>query len=77
MPTLKWTSVHQKKPLNGKRYLQQIYPAKDSYSEYWTLEKDPYFSSKMGKRFQRHFMKGEIQMTRIWESVQLISNQED
>lgn len=41
MSTLKQrTSVHQKKPLNGKRYLQKIHPAKDSYSEHQTLEKD-------------------------------------
>lgn len=29
MSTLKWTSVYQNKPLNGERYLQQIFPAKD------------------------------------------------
>lgn len=77
MSTLKWTSVHQKKPLNGERCLQQIFPAKDSYSKCWTLERDMHFSSKMGTRFQRHFMKDEIQMSKIWKSVHLISNQED
>lgn len=72
MSTLKWrTSVHQKKALNGKRYLQQIDPAKDSYSEYWTLEKDTHLVEKMGKRFQRHFMKDEIQTTKIWKGVRL------
>lgn len=64
------TSIHQKKPLNGKRYLQQIYPAKDSYSD-TELKKNNnnnnnmHFNRKMGKRFQRHFMEDEIQMTKI------------
>ena len=40
------TSIHQKKPLNGKRYLQKIYPVKDSYSEHWTQEKQQHASQQ-------------------------------
>ena len=62
------TSIHQKKPLNGKRYLQQIYPAKDSYSD-TELKKNNnnnmHFNRKMDKRFQRHLMEDETQMTKI------------
>jgi len=62
------TSIHQKKPLNEKRYLQQIYPAKDSYSD-TELKKNnnssTHFNRKMGKKFLRHFMEDEIQMTKI------------
>ena len=61
------TSIHQKKPLNEKRYLQQIYPAKDSYydTELKKNNSSMHFNRKMGKRFQRHFMEDEIQMTKI------------
>lgn len=40
-------------------------PSKGFVLRILNSRKDLHFSSKMGKRFQRHFMKDEIQMTRI------------
>lgn len=62
---MKKFSVRQKKTLSNKNYLHQIHPVKDSYSKDPTLEKYMNFNRKMVKKFQRHFMTNEIQITKI------------
>ena len=48
-------SVHQKKPLNEKIYLQQTDPAKDSYWEDRTLEKRHAFQQENGQKISKAF----------------------
>lgn len=48
---------HQKKSLYGKRYVQNIHPTKDPYSEYRTLQKDIHFNGKWAKYFKGTLLK--------------------
>ena len=59
------TSIHQNKPLNGKRYLQQIHPVRIHILNTELKKNNMHLNRKTGKRFQRHFMKDEIQMGKI------------
>ena len=57
--------------------MQQIHPVRIHILNTELKKNNMHLNRKKGKRFQRHFMKDEIQMGKIWKGVYPTSNQED